>query len=127
MTDSRLDSRGPADAGRDACGGCPVASGRREFLQRVLAAGTAALVAAVGLPGAAAALPVRLAAAHRFQCPKHKSQYQPDGEFITGRATRGMDRLGIRRDGSTVVVDLDALHKQDDDPAGWAAAVVRLA
>jgi nitrite reductase/ring-hydroxylating ferredoxin subunit len=182
MTDSRLDSRGPADAGRDACAGCPVASGRREFLQRVLAAGTAALVAAVGLPGAAAALPVRLAAAlaragdtrtyaippedgvqidrdaqvilvrwqgavyafnlscphqntalrwmeaaHRFQCPKHKSQYQPDGEFITGRATRGMDRLGIRRDGSTVVVDLDALHKQDDDPAGWAAAVVRLA
>ena len=29
----------------------------------------------------------------RFQCPKHKSRYQPDGTFISGRATRGMDRL----------------------------------
>ena len=31
-------------------------------------------------------------ASKRFQCPKHKSQYTPSGEFITGRATRGMDR-----------------------------------
>ena len=63
---------------------------------------------------------------HRFQCPKHKSQYQPDGEFITGRATRGMDRFDVRRDGANVVVDLDVLHKQTDDPAAWNAAVVRL-
>jgi Rieske Fe-S protein len=63
---------------------------------------------------------------HRFQCPKHHSQYQPDGEFITGRATRGMDRFSIRREGDKVVVDVNAMHKQDDDPSGWAAAVVRL-
>jgi nitrite reductase/ring-hydroxylating ferredoxin subunit len=64
---------------------------------------------------------------HRFQCPKHHSQYQPTGEFITGRATRGMDRLGIKRDGGSITVDVDTLFKQDEDPAGWAAAVVRLA
>ena len=64
---------------------------------------------------------------HRFQCPKHHSQYQPDGVFITGRATRGMDRFTIRLDGDKVVVDVNALHKQDQDPAGWNAAVVKLA
>ena len=63
---------------------------------------------------------------HRFQCPKHKSKYQPDGQFISGRATRGMDRFAIRRAGDTVVVDLDVLHKQDTDAAGWSAALVTL-
>ena len=60
----------------------------------------------------------------RFQCPKHKSKYTPDGRFISGRATRGMDRYGIRRAAATVVVNLDVLHQQDKDPAGWSAAVV---
>ena len=64
---------------------------------------------------------------HRFQCPKHHSQYQPDGEFITGRATRGMDRFSIQRAGDKVIVDVNAMHKQDQDPAGWNAAVVKLA
>ncbi len=65
--------------------------------------------------------------AMRFQCPKHHSQYQPDGEFITGRATRNMDRLGIRRDASNnIVVDPDTLYRSDDDAAQWAAAVVKL-
>lgn len=63
----------------------------------------------------------------RFQCPKHHSKYQPDGSFIEGRATRAMDRFSLQRDGADVVVDLDALHKQDADPAGWSAAVVHLA
>jgi nitrite reductase/ring-hydroxylating ferredoxin subunit len=62
----------------------------------------------------------------RFECPKHHSKYQPDGTFISGRATRNMDRLTIARDGDAVVVDIDALHKSTDDTAGWAAAVVRL-
>lgn len=66
--------------------------------------------------------------AHRFQCPKHHSQYQPNGEFIEGRATRGMDRLGIKREGAgaSITVNLDVLYKQDEDPAGWAGAVVKL-
>jgi nitrite reductase/ring-hydroxylating ferredoxin subunit len=62
----------------------------------------------------------------RFRCPKHKSQYQPDGTFISGRATRGMDRYAIRRDGETVVVDLAKLLQQDKDLAGWDAAVAKL-
>lgn len=65
-------------------------------------------------------------AARRFQCPKHQSQYTPTGEFITGRATRGMDRLDIKREGSNVVVELDSYHRQDQDAAGWSAAMVRL-
>jgi nitrite reductase/ring-hydroxylating ferredoxin subunit len=65
-------------------------------------------------------------ASQHFQCPKHKSQYTPSGEFITGRATRGMDRLGVRREGATIVVDLDSFHRQDKDPTSWDAAVVRL-
>lgn len=64
--------------------------------------------------------------ANRFQCPKHHSQYQPDGEFIEGRATRGMDRLGITRSGTNVMVDLDSMYQQDEDPNGWAAQVVKL-
>ncbi|GJG89471.1 hypothetical protein tb265_46520 [Gemmatimonadetes bacterium T265] len=67
-----------------------------------------------------------LNADRRFQCPKHKSRYQPDGTFIEGRATRPMDRLNVRRAGDTVVVDTGALRKQPDDPAAYAAAVVRL-
>jgi nitrite reductase/ring-hydroxylating ferredoxin subunit len=60
----------------------------------------------------------------RFQCPKHKSRYQPDGTFISGRATRGMDRLAIRKDGGEVVVNVDTMFKQDVDPAGWDGAVL---
>ena len=63
---------------------------------------------------------------HRFQCPKHKSRYEPDGTFISGRATRSMDRLAIRRDGDAVVVDLDRMFKQDENAAGWEGAVITL-
>jgi Rieske Fe-S protein len=62
----------------------------------------------------------------QFQCPKHHSKYRPDGSFIEGRATRGMDRFGVRRDGEKVVVDLDKLYQQDSDPAEWKAAVISL-
>lgn len=62
--------------------------------------------------------------AHRFQCTKHDSQYQPDGVYTSGRATRNMDRLPIRRSGASVVVSLDRLIQSDTDPAAWAAAVV---
>jgi Rieske Fe-S protein len=62
----------------------------------------------------------------RFQCPKHKSKYQPDGSFISGRATRAMDRFTLHQDGGNIVVDLAELHKQDKDPAGWHAAAIKL-
>lgn len=62
----------------------------------------------------------------RFQCPKHHSKYRPDGSFIEGRATRGMDRFAIRRDGDKLLVDLDKLYRQTEDAAEWKAAVVQL-
>jgi nitrite reductase/ring-hydroxylating ferredoxin subunit len=64
--------------------------------------------------------------AMRFQCPKHHSQYQPGGEFITGRATRNMDRFAIRREGSNIVVDPDTLYRNDEDEAEWNAAVIKI-
>ena len=62
----------------------------------------------------------------QFQCPKHKSRYRDDGTFIEGRATRSMDRLAIRRDGATVVVDVDVMYQQDERPVEWGGAVVSL-
>ena len=51
---------------------------------------------------------------------------QPDGTFIEGRATRCMDRFAVRKDPAGVLVDLARLHRQDTDPQGWTAAVVKL-
>ncbi|HTM32094.1 MAG TPA: Rieske (2Fe-2S) protein [Vicinamibacterales bacterium] len=61
---------------------------------------------------------------NRFQCPKHHSKYQPDGTFISGRATRSMDRFALRRDGGNVVVDLDKLYREDRDADDWKAALL---
>jgi nitrite reductase/ring-hydroxylating ferredoxin subunit len=62
----------------------------------------------------------------RFQCPRHESQYQPDGTFISGRATRNMDRFAVRRDGDHLVVDLNRLYRSDQQAQDWAAASVAL-
>jgi nitrite reductase/ring-hydroxylating ferredoxin subunit len=62
----------------------------------------------------------------RFQCPRHESKYQPDGTFISGRATRHMDRLGIRLAGDRVVVDVNRYLRSDTQPQEWAAATVSL-
>lgn len=67
-----------------------------------------------------------LPADNRFQCPKHKSKYSPDGVFLSGRATRNMDRLPIRRAGNRLLIDADRVYESDKDAAGWAGAVVRL-
>ena len=65
-----------------------------------------------------------VASDQRFQCTKHDSRYKPDGEYTSGRATRNMDRFAIRKDGASVVIDLDRLFRSDEDAAGWAAASV---
>src|SRR5262249_19788710 len=41
----------------------------------------------------------------QFECPKHHSRFTPDGIYIkdSGRATRGLDRLAVRKEGNTVV------------------------
>jgi Rieske Fe-S protein len=62
----------------------------------------------------------------QFQCPKHHSKYRPDGSFIEGRATRGMDRFAVRREGDKVVVDLDKLYQQDKDASEWKAALIQV-
>lgn len=61
-----------------------------------------------------------------FQCPRHKSRYQPDGTFVSGRATRNMDRLPITRESDVVVVNTTAAFESDTHAAQWAAAFVKL-
>lgn len=61
-----------------------------------------------------------------FQCPRHKSRYQPNGTFISGKATRNMDRLQITRVGDAVEVDPEIAFLSDEEPDKWAAAKVKL-
>jgi len=62
----------------------------------------------------------------KFECPKHHSRFEPDGLYVkdSGRATRGLDRFAIRKDGNNVMVNLDKLYQEDDDETEWKAAVV---
>lgn len=62
----------------------------------------------------------------QFECPKHHSRFTPDGIYIkdSGRATRGLDRYSVRKDGGNVVVDLDKLYQEDEDEASWKTAFV---
>jgi Rieske Fe-S protein len=64
----------------------------------------------------------------QFECPKHHSRYLGDGEYVkdSGRATRGLDRFAIRRDGDTIVANLDRLYQQDEDAAQWNTAFITL-
>ncbi len=63
-----------------------------------------------------------------FYCTKHDSRYHFDGVYVkdSGRATRNMDRLVIRRDGNNVVVNVDKWYESDSEPAQWAAAQITL-
>ena len=62
----------------------------------------------------------------QFQCPKHHSRYNPDGVYVSGRATRSMDRFAVRRDGGNIVADVARYYRQDRNPAEWDAAVIEL-
>ena len=62
----------------------------------------------------------------RFQCPRHESKYQSDGTFISGRATRNMDRFALRRDAQKVIVNLVKLYRSDQQKTMWDAAVITL-
>lgn len=63
----------------------------------------------------------------RIFCPKHKARFTPDGDHFSGRETTALDRYRISRDGTEIIVSLDALLKQNENPADWASAVVQLA
>jgi nitrite reductase/ring-hydroxylating ferredoxin subunit len=62
----------------------------------------------------------------QFECPKHHSRYTPDGIYVkdSGRATRGLDRLAVRKDGTRIVVNLDKLFQEDEDEEAWKTAFV---
>jgi nitrite reductase/ring-hydroxylating ferredoxin subunit len=62
----------------------------------------------------------------RFECPKHHSRFDPNGVYVkdSGRATRGLDRFAVRKDGNNVVANLDKLFQQDEDEADWKTAFV---
>jgi nitrite reductase/ring-hydroxylating ferredoxin subunit len=63
---------------------------------------------------------------NQFRCTKHGSKYEPSGEYVSGRATRGMDRYAVRVEAGQVVVDKSRKFLQDEDPAGWEGAVAML-
>lgn len=65
-----------------------------------------------------------IAGEHRFQCPKHESKYTPEGIFISGRATRGLDRFAVTKNGNAVVADLDKLYQEDTNAAEWKTAFI---
>jgi Rieske Fe-S protein len=65
-----------------------------------------------------------LAADRRFQCTKHDSKYEPDGVYMSGRATRNLDRFAVRRDGEAIVANLDKLYRSDENTAEWTAAFI---
>jgi Rieske Fe-S protein len=62
----------------------------------------------------------------RFECSRHDSQYQPSGEYTSGRATRNMDRFTVRKDGANLVVDVSRLIQSDTQKAAWDAAAVSM-
>jgi Rieske Fe-S protein len=65
-----------------------------------------------------------LAAEQRFECSKHHSKYEPTGVYTSGRATRNLDRFPIRRDATTLYVDMSRVFESDKDRAAWNGASV---
>jgi Rieske Fe-S protein len=61
---------------------------------------------------------------NQFECTKHDSHYTADGTHVSGRATRNMDRMPIRKDGSVVRVDTAHVFQSDKDSGAWNAASV---
>jgi Rieske Fe-S protein len=63
-------------------------------------------------------------ALERFECSRHDSQYRPDGVYTAGRATRNMDRFAVKKNGSSLVVDVSRLIQSDQEKATWDASTV---
>lgn len=61
---------------------------------------------------------------NRFQCTKHDSEYTPDGAYTKGHATRNLDRFPIRRDGGSVIVNLEKVFQSDKHADAWTAAAI---
>lgn len=67
-----------------------------------------------------------LAGERRVFCPKHRARFLPDGSHDSGRRSRNLDRYYLSRQGSSLLVNLDVLRRQDSDPVAWRAAVIVL-
>jgi len=63
----------------------------------------------------------------RFQCSRHDSKYTPQGAYMSGRATRNLDRFPVRRMEGSVVVTMDRVFHSDREPDAWTAAAVDVA
>ena len=63
---------------------------------------------------------------NQFQCPRHHSRYTPDGVYVSGRATRNMDRFALRREANTVIANVDQGIHADDHPSEWSSAFIQL-
>lgn len=61
---------------------------------------------------------------NQFECTKHDSHYTADGTHVSGRATRNLDRMPIRKDGTVVHVDTAHVFESDKDQSGWNAATI---
>ena len=61
---------------------------------------------------------------NQFECTKHDSHYTADGTHVSGRATRNLDRMPIRKEGNVVHVDTAHVFGSDKDAADWNAATV---
>lgn len=63
---------------------------------------------------------------NQFECPKHHSRFTPDGVYVkdSGRATRGLDRFAVRKDGANIVANLDKLLQEDENEADWKNAFI---
>jgi len=66
-------------------------------------------------------------AEERVYCPKHKARFAPDGQHVSGRGNRGLDRYALRLSGHTLVVDTGVLLRADRDADRWSSATVVLA
>lgn len=60
----------------------------------------------------------------RLFCPKHKAKFTPNGAHDSGRQSRDLDRYDIVRQGSSLVVDLGALRRADQDLDAWQRAMI---
>jgi nitrite reductase/ring-hydroxylating ferredoxin subunit len=59
-----------------------------------------------------------------FHCPKHDALFQPDGELVSGRPDRAMDRYTVHRAGQSIAVDTAAVFQQDTAHDAWTRALV---
>ena len=60
----------------------------------------------------------------RIFCPKHKARFDVDGDHVSGRKSRNLDRYAIRLQGREVIVDTDALYREDENPREWQSAMI---